>query len=126
MTGPWTIDQARAACREATRNQEAAEDNLLNASREFAEAEEAYRKAFALEIVKQHNEGAAWTVAPDLARGEPHVAKLRRERDIAEGVREALSQAAWRHTANRKDAQRFSDWSARRELAEGYTDPPTT
>jgi hypothetical protein len=55
---------------------------------------------------------------------EREVARLRRERDIAEGVREAMQQAAWRRAADRKDTQRFIDWSARRELAEGYGNAP--
>jgi DNA-binding transcriptional LysR family regulator len=123
--GPWSIEEARTACREATRQQKTAEDNLREAAKDFALAEESYRKALALEIVRQHaEEGAAWTVAPDLARGDSKVAELRRERDIKEGVREAMQQAAWRASANRRDVQRFLDWSARRELAEGYGHVP--
>lgn len=122
--GPWTIDQAKAACREASKRQEAAEQTVTNAAREYAQAEESYRIALAEEIVTVHGEGIAWTVAPDIARGRKHVAALRRERDIKEGVREALSQAVWRCTADRKDAQRFADWSMRREIAEGYGDAP--
>ena len=69
-------------------------------------------------------DGVAWSTAPDLARGDEAVARLRMERDIAEGVREAMEQALWRHVANRKDAQRFADWSQRRELAEGAGQVP--
>ena len=29
-----------------------------------------------------------------------------------------MQQAAWRRAADRKDAQRFADWSQRREFAE--------
>jgi hypothetical protein len=124
MSGPWTFSEAMAACQGASRRQQAAEDAMREASKAFALAEEAYRLALAKEIVNKHNvDGVAWTVAPDLARGDKDVARLRRERDIAEGVREAMQQAAWRRAADRKDAQRFSDWSQRRELAEhGGTD----
>lgn len=118
MTGPWTIDEAREFCRGAAVAQEKAEEAMREAARRFAEAEEAYRKALALKIVELHESGVAWTVAPDLARGDAEVARLRRERDIAEGVREAMTHALWRHNANRRDAQRFADWSQRRELAE--------
>jgi hypothetical protein len=55
-----------------------------------------------------------------MARGDKHVAKLRRERDIAEGMREAAMQDAWRRVADRKDTQAFIEWSKQRELAEGY------
>lgn len=116
---PWTFGEARQACRDASAAQIAVEDALKAAYRDYAQKEEAYRKALAVEIVRCHADGIAWSTAPDIARGDDTVAKLRMERDIAEGVREALQQAAWRRTADRKDAQRFADWSQRRELAEG-------
>jgi len=119
MTGPWTFEQAHAACQKASRMQADAEDALRDAVKTAAHAEEAYRLAVAKEILRQHNDdGVAWTVAPDLARGEKTVARLQRERSIAEGMRDATAQLAWRRAADRKDAQRFSDWSQRRELAE--------
>lgn len=123
MTGqrviPYSFEQAREACARATRAQESAEDALLEASRDFAAKEEAYRVALARRIVTAHDtDGIAWTVAPDIARGDEHVAALRKARDIAEGVREALQQACWRRIADRKDTQRLVDWSARRDLAE--------
>ncbi len=116
--GPWTFDEAVSACQKASRMQLAAEEGMRQSSQDAARAEETYRRALAETIVTKHNEGAAWTVAPDLARGDERVARLRRERDIAQGVREAMQQLAWRRAADRKDAQRFSDWSQRRELAE--------
>jgi hypothetical protein len=123
VSGPWTFDQAWTECLGAAKAQEQAEKNMREAARAAAMAEERYRKALAAEIVRQHaEEGVAWTVAPDLARGNAKVAELRRQRDIEVGVREALTQASWRRTADRKDAQRFADWSQRRELAEGYGD----
>lgn len=116
---PWTFAEATAKCRQAAVAQSHAEDAYLVAAQNFAAMEQAYRKALAAEIVKTHADGVAWSTAPDLARGDETVARLRMERDIAEGVREAMKQALWRHVANRKDAQRFADWSQRRELAEG-------
>ena len=88
------------------------------AYRDFAQAEEAYRKALAIAIVGQHDAGVAWSVAPDLARGDASVAALRRKRDVAEGVKDAMQQLAWRRSADRKDAQSFARWSQARELAE--------
>ena len=125
MTGqPYTFAQAAGAARQASLAQQSAEDAVRQAARDFAVKEEAYRIALAKEIVTQHDQGVAWSVAPDLARGNKTVAALRRERDIAEGVREAMQQACWRRTADRKDTQRFIDWSMRRELAEGYGQTP--
>jgi hypothetical protein len=122
---PYDFQAAREAAAAASRSQHHAEKALKDAAREYAEKEERYRVELAKEIVRQHSdEGVAWTVAPDLARGNEKVARLRRERDIAEGVREAMQQACWRRAADRKDTQRFIDWSMRREMAEGYGSAP--
>lgn len=119
MSAPWTFGESLARCQEASRRQESAEDAMQTAAREAATCEERYRKALAERIVGCHaDEGVAWSVAADVARGHPDVARLRRERDIAIGVRDAMTQSSWRRSADRKDAQRFSDWSMRRELAE--------
>lgn len=115
---PWTFAEAVRRCRDASTRQEAAEQALRDAYRDAALAEESYRRALALAIVNAHADGVAWSVASDVARGETDVARLRRERDIADGVREALTQAAWRRAADRRDAQRFADYSLRRDLAE--------
>lgn len=119
MTGaPWSFDEARDHCRRAAIAQEAAETELRNAAREFALGEERYRVALAKRIVELRADSQAATLCADLARGTKTVAELRMRRDIAEGVYKAMEHAAWRHTANRKDAQRFADWSMRRELSE--------
>lgn len=60
----------------------------------------------------------AITACADVARGKPNVADLRYARDVAEGVREAASQAAWRASGDRKAEQTFLSWSMRRDLAE--------
>jgi hypothetical protein len=126
VTGqPYSFEQARAAAAAASAGQLAAERAMKEAAVDFAQKEERYRVALAKEIVRQHAEDkVAWTVAPDLARGNPDVARLRMLRDVAEGVRDASQQAAWRRAADRKDTQRFIDWSARREIAEGYGNAP--
>lgn len=124
MSGPWTFEQARDVCRDASRKQEQAEQSMQEAAREAALAEERYRLKLAEAIIEIHAEGIAWTVAPAIARGRADVASLRRERDIKEGVREALVQAVWRRTADRKDAQRFADWSQRIQQTEFYAPDP--
>jgi DNA-binding transcriptional LysR family regulator len=121
---PYDFTSANAAAANASRNQYAAEQAMKDAAKDYAHKEEAYRCKLAETILRVHADGAAWTVAGDLARGDKDVARLRRERDIAEGVREAMQQAAWRRAADRKDTQRFIDWSARRELAEGFGSAP--
>lgn len=116
---PLDITEARAAARQASENQRFGEDQLREAYRASAEAEQSYRKALATRITELHADGAAWTVCADLARGDENVAKLRYDRDVAEGVKEAALQAAWRHSADRRDVGRFCDWSARIDLASG-------
>lgn len=123
--GPWTFEEARLICKASSVKQDEAEQAMVTAYKGYAEAEEAYRRELAMQIIHEHDEaGVAWSAAPDLARGHDRVAELRRLRDIAEGVKEAAEQACWRRVADRKDAQRFADWSQRRELAEGYGQVP--
>jgi hypothetical protein len=119
MTGPWTFDESVQACRGTSIRQAEAEERMREAAKTLALADEKYRIELAKEIVRQHaDDGVAWTVAPDLARGNPTVAGLRRDRDIAEGLRDATQQEAWRRAADRKDAARYADWSQRVGLRE--------
>lgn len=115
---PWEFGEAVEKDRAASLAQRMTEDFLRSAYRDFAEAEAAYRQSLASEIVRQHADGAAWTVAPDLARGQRTVAELRMKRDIADGVVEAAKQAAWRAASDRKSVARFTEWSRSREMAE--------
>lgn len=124
MSAPYDFSEARDLTVKAAAAQKTAEDLLRSTSRDFAEKERAYRVALAKEIVRQHaEEGSAWTVCQDLARGNPEVAKLRMERDIAEGVKEATQQQAWRASADRKDLHGLIAWSMRRDLAEDVPQP---
>jgi hypothetical protein len=116
---PWTFAEATQACRRASQAQEQVEENLRQSYSDSAEKEQAYRQALASEIVKNHNDGVAWTAAADLAKGDPHVATLRKQRDVAEGVKEAMQQSAWRRAADRRDASMFAQWSMRAQLADG-------
>lgn len=72
------------------------------------------------DLLENHADGKAWTVCGDLARGEPRVAALRRDRDVAEGVLEATKQAAFRRGADRRDLSRLVEWSQRRDLADDH------
>lgn len=108
---PYDFAEAKAAALRFQQAQIAGEQALRDASEALASAEQAYRKALARKIVEVHSEGAAWTVAQDLARGDDQVADLRYERDVARGVYEAAQTASWRHTANRKDCLELISWS---------------
>jgi len=117
-TGPWDFDQARDAARKASMAQRTAEDFIRDAFKTFALAEESYRLALAQKIVEIHAEGTAWSATADLARGDKTVARLKRDRDIAEGVVEAAKQAGWRASKDRDDVAAFIGWSQRREFSE--------
>ena len=119
LSHPFDETDARAAARTAAALQAGSEDALRDAYVNIAEKERAYRVALARRITELHADGVAWSACADLARGDETVARLRMERDIAEGVREAMGQASWRHAANRKDLGRLIEWSARRDLSHG-------
>lgn len=119
MSGPLDLHEARDAEREAAALQRGAEAALREAFVNLAEKERAYRVALARRIAELHADGIAWTACGDLARGDEKVARLRMERDVAEGVKEAAVQAAWRHAADRRALGRLVEWSARRDAASG-------
>ena len=115
---PWDFDQAVSRCHQASRHQQEAEESLAAAYRGFAAAQEAYARRLAEVVQSLRDMSVPATVCLELARGAEDVSKLRSERDEWEGVKAAAEQACWRRNADRKDAQRFSDWSQRREFAE--------
>lgn len=118
---PFTLDEAREAARLASAQQAGAETELREQSKKLAEAERQYRMALAQERLRLHAEDSvAWTATDDMARGAKFVADLRYARDVQRGVYESAQAALWRHSADRKDVGRFVEWSARRDIAEGY------
>lgn len=119
MSGPLDLHEARDAEREAAALQRGAEAALREAFVNLAEKERAYRVALARRITELHADGIAWTACGDLARGDEKVARLRMERDIADGVKEAAIQSSWRHAADRKALGRLVSWSASRDVACG-------
>ncbi len=121
---PYDFKQASELTRRAAAAQRTCEDLLRTTTRALAEAERWYRLALAKEIVRQHAEdGVAWSVSSDVARGNREVADLRMARDIAEGVRDATQQQAWRASADRRDLTQLIAWSMRRDLAEDVPQP---
>ena len=110
---PYDFGGAKRAHARASRDQTAAADFRVKATEDYAKAERAYREALAAEIVRQHAEGAAWTTAQDLARGTKAVAELKQARDIAEGVKDAAEQLAWKASADRRGLEQLVDWSMR-------------
>jgi hypothetical protein len=93
--------------------QHAAENFLSEKHKDAANAERLYREQLALEITRQRSKGEASSTARDLARGQPQIAKLAYDRDVAEGMVDAAQQSIYRHTANRRDLLQFIEWSRR-------------
>jgi len=110
---PFDFAAAVAANRAASEAQQNAERWYAQKGRHYADAERAYREALAQAITRLKAEGVAISVAQDLARGDKHVATLRYERDVAEGLRDAAAQSIWRHTADRRGLDVLLDWSKR-------------
>lgn len=107
----WDFFQCVEASRKAKEAQQEAENAVKDAAAAYALAERLYRVNLAQQIVKLIAEGKPATVARDLARGDRHVADLAYEMAVAEGVKEAMEQRAWRHTSDRKDVQNLTKWS---------------
>ena len=116
---PYTFAEARAAAHDASVRQIQAEKERVRAHQQYAEAERSYRMALSERIMGLHADGVAWSAAADIARGEQKVAHLKMLRDIAAGVRDAAEQAGFRLNADRRILERLTEWSMRRELAEG-------
>lgn len=60
--------------------------NYKEYQKDYAKKEYAYRVALSQELVRLRSEGQAVTHLADIARGKEIIAKLRFDRDIAEGL----------------------------------------
>lgn len=120
---PYDFQTAKAVQLRASDTQRRSEQFVIDAWKSYAEAERAYREALTKRIVELKADGVAVTACDNIARGEKPIAALKRARDIAEGVREAAGQAAWRASADRKAEQTFLEWSMRRDLADAHHEP---
>ena len=61
--------------------------------RAYAQAEHDYRVAMRKTILEERAKGTPVTIISDVCRGDPEVAKLRLERDIAKTVYESAQEA---------------------------------
>lgn len=114
---PLQIEDAREAAHEASKKQREVEDAIRDASRNLAEAERQYRLKLTERILHLHaQDGVAWTMCGEIARGEKAVADLRYARDVAKGILEAALQQGFRRGADRKDVHRLLAWSEGREM----------
>jgi hypothetical protein len=109
---PYDFAGGKRATARASRDQADASQWRAGTLSDAAAAERAYRVGLAEEITRLHTEeGVAWTVCGDLARGAKHVADLRYARDVAQGLAEAAEINAWKCNANRKSLDELLRWS---------------
>ena len=108
---PYDFGEALEATNVTKAAQKVAEDNLKAAWRDFGAKRKAYQLALAKKIVELKAAGQPSTYLLELARGDSEVARLRFEKDIAEGVKEAAQSALWRHSGDRHDLREFIQWS---------------
>lgn len=122
---PWDFREAIAARDAAELEQRRIEGEIHEAYKNHARAQRVYAVALARHMLELKQAGMAITACEVVAKGDPRIAKLREERDIAEGLKETAKHAAWRANADRRDTTSLLDWSARRDLAEyaGRTEP---
>lgn len=112
---PYDWGQARTQIAAHSAAQKAAEKEIRDAYRLWAEAERTYRRALAQKIVEMRAErpSVPVTIIGDLARGDGHIADLKFRRDVKAGVKEAAQSAIFRHTADRRELEQLISWSMR-------------
>lgn len=118
VVSPYDYGEAKAAHARASRAQEAAARYRETCAADLAAAEESYRVALAQSIVRLHDEdGVAWSVCADLARGDRAVAQLRARRDIAKGMLEAAEGLSWKANADRRGVEQLVAWAMREGIS---------
>jgi len=78
----------------------------------YAEAEQKYKVALAQQILIERDKGMPVTIISDLCRGNPQIAKLRFERDVAEVTYKAAQEAinSYKLQIRILDAQIEREW----------------
>lgn len=99
--------------------QEASEQHMRDTAKEAAVAKRDYQRALAVRIVELKARGNAVTACETIAKGEQDISDLRFQRDLKEAEAQAARAANYRHSANRQDTLKLTEWSMRRELADG-------
>lgn len=115
----WTWHQARDAMAEAELEQQQSEQAMRDTAKEAAIAERDYRRELAIRIVELKAKGMAVTACETIAKGDHEISMLRFQRDLREAEAQAARAANYRHSANRQDTLKLTDWAMRRELADG-------
>ena len=85
---------------------------LGNRGRAFAQAEHDYRVELSKKVLLERDKGTPVTIISDVCRGDPHIAKLRFERDVADVVYRSALEAINGYKLQIKilDAQVEREW----------------
>lgn len=121
---PYDFGGAVDAVNNAKTAQKLAEDFVKTCWAEFGRKRKAYQMALAKKILELKAAGQPSTYLLELARGDEDVARLRFEKDVAEGVKDAAQSALWRHSADRKDLREFLQWSKTVDIRVHLHDDP--
>lgn len=80
--------------------------------RAFAQAEHDYRVALRKKVIVERDKGVPVTIISDICRGDPEIARLRFERDVALTVYESAKEAVNGYKLQMKiiDAQIDREW----------------
>lgn len=83
-------------------------------SNEYAKRERDYRVALSKRLIQRRTEGFPVTSLADIVRGEEDIAKLKYERDIAEGLKNSAEKGTdfYKLTARLMEAQTSREWSS--------------
>ena len=92
---------------------DAAIAQLSKRGRAYAEAEMNYKIELAKKILYERDKGTPVTIISDICRGDPHIAKMRFERDCAEVVYKSAQEAinSYKLQIRLMDAQLTREWN---------------
>lgn len=117
---PWDIQEAHDVLATASRSQHDHQEKIKAAVKKAAHADHLHRVSLAHKIAALRDAGTPAVLCSKLAQGDETISLLARDAAEKEGDREIAVQEGWRLHASRKDLQELTDWSKRRDLAEGY------
>lgn len=100
--------------REKMRLLDAANGAFPKRGTELAQAEYDYKVALSKEMLLERDRGTPVTILSDVCRGRPHIAELRRKRDIAEALYKSAGEAINNYKMQIRvlDAQIGREWSS--------------
>jgi len=112
---PLDLDDGRRAASALARQCRNGVDELDRAVRAHAEAEHAYRVAYALKLVELRGDAVPVGLATELAKGEAKVAGLKFDRDLAKGMIDVARERLRQLDGERASLRQLLEWSRKFE-----------